>query len=282
MLGKIHDMPAGPDPTAESCPEPTEQSVAGGRRDPGPAIVWRIVRLVLEAMADSASVLDGALSGKRPVRGVAADVMIGAGAVASEATARIIGRVATAATSIVGGVFRHPMIEGWLGRPRALSLLAERGGRERAAAAADLHRLAAALVPTVTSAVLDRLDLTALVRDRVALDAIVAEVNIDAVAARVDVDGIARRIDLDAIIDRIDLVDLTNRVIDGIDLPEIIRESTGSISGDLVRGVRMQGIEADQAVTGLVSRLFRRRPPQSGVDTAGMGPIGMTGQEAPS
>jgi hypothetical protein len=266
----------------EPCPEPDERPGAGGRRDPDPAIVWRIVRLVLEAVAGSASALDGALSEMRPVRRVAVDVMIGGGAVASEAAGRVIKRVAAAGGSIVDGVVRLPMINGWLGRPRTLPLLAERGGRERAAAAADLHRLAAALVPAVTSAVLDRIDLTALVRDRVALDVLVATVDIDAVAARIDVDGIARRIDLDAIIDRIDLVDLTNRVIDGIDLPEIIRESTGSVSGEIVRGVRMQGIEADQAVTSLVGRLFRRRPPQSGVDTAAVGQIGMTAQEAPS
>jgi hypothetical protein len=265
----------------EACSEPDERPGAGGRRDPDPAIGWRIVRLVLEAVADSASALDGALSGARPLRRVAVDVMIGGGAVASEVAGRVIDRVAAAGASIVDGVGRLPMINGWLGRPRTLSMLAERGGRERAAAAVDLHRLAAALVPAVTSAVLDRLDLTALVRDRVALDVIVAAVDIDAVAARVDVDGIARRIDLDAIIDRIDLVDLTNRVIDGIDLPEIIRESTGSVSGEIVRGVRMQGIEADQAVTSLVGRLFRRRPPQSGVDAVA-GQIGMTAQEAPS
>jgi hypothetical protein len=88
------------------------------------------------------------------------------------------------------------------------------------------------------------------VRDRVALDALVAEVNVD------------------AIVDRLDLVTLANRVIDGIDLPEIIRESTGSVTGDMVRDVRMRGIEADEAVAGLAARLLRRRPRPPGVDTA--------------
>ena len=59
-------------------------------------------------------------------------------------------------------------------------------------------------------------------------------------------DAIARRVDLDAIVDRLDLVALANRVIEGIDLAEIIRESTGSVTGEMVRGVRMQGIEADR------------------------------------
>jgi len=75
-------------------------------------------------------------------------------------------------------------------------------------------------------------------------------------------------------------VELTNRVIDGIDLPEIIRESTGSVSSDIVHGVRMQGIEADRAVSGVVSRLLRRRPRQSDVDTSVTGRPAIAGQEA--
>ncbi len=49
---------------------------------------------------------------------------------------------------------------------------------------------------------LAELDLTALVREQV------------------DIDAIAAEIDIDAIIDRIDLVGLANAVIDGVDLPE--------------------------------------------------------------
>jgi hypothetical protein len=107
-------------------------------------------------------------------------------------------------------------------------------------------------------------------------------VDVDAVVARADVNAVARRVDIDAIVDRLDLVGLTNRAIDGIDLPEIIRESTGSISGGAVRSVRMQGIEADQAVSGLVGRLFRRQPRDStGVGTV-IGLTPSTGGETPS
>jgi hypothetical protein len=252
---------------AEFGPQLDEEPAAGGRPDQDPAVPWRVARLVLEVAARSASAVDSALA-RAPAGRVSVDVMVGAGAVASEGAGRVAGRLAVVGRSIGAGLLRFPLVEGWLSPLQAVSRLAERGRRERAAAAVDLQRLAEALVPAVTAAVLDRLDLTALVRDRVALNALVAEVNIDAVAAKVDIDSIARRVDLDAIVDRIDLVALANRAIDGIDLPEIIRESTGSITGEMVRGVRMQGIEADQAVAGLVARLLRRRPGQSGVDTA--------------
>jgi hypothetical protein len=73
------------------------------------------------------------------------------------------------------------------------------------------------------------------------------------------VEEVVDRIDLDAIIGRIDLTRLAEEVIEGIDLPEIIRESTGAMASEAVRGVRMQSIDADEAVARVVDRLFLRR-----------------------
>jgi hypothetical protein len=56
-----------------------------------------------------------------------------------------------------------------------------------------------------------------------------------------------------------DLVGLADQVIEGIDLPEIIRESTGTVASEVVRGVRMQSIDADEAIARVVDRLFLRR-----------------------
>lgn len=116
-------------------------------------------------------------------------------------------------------------------------------------------------------AVIDRLDLTRIVRERVDLDGLVATVDVDAAAARLDVDAVARRLDIDAVIDRIDLVGLAEEVIAGVDLPEIIRESTGSVASETVRGVRMQGISGDEAVTRAVDRLLLRRGRRTGPGT---------------
>ena len=64
------------------------------------------------------------------------------------------------------------------------------------------------LVPEIADALLNSIDLTALVEERVDVQAIVAGVDLDAVAARLDVDAVARRLDLDAVIDRLDLAAL--------------------------------------------------------------------------
>ncbi|MGW5074821.1 hypothetical protein [Rhodococcus sp. NPDC004095] len=105
--------------------------------------------------------------------------------------------------------------------------------------------------------VIRRVDLDAVV-DTVDLGRQVDRVDLDAAAARIDIDAIARRIDIDAIIARVDLLGLANEVIDGVDLPQIIRDSTGSLSEEAVRGVRSQGMQADDAVAGFVGRLFGR------------------------
>jgi hypothetical protein len=108
-------------------------------------------------------------------------------------------------------------------------------------------------------AVVDRLDLDAIVK-RVDLDAVVADVDLDAAVAGVDIDAIAARLDLDAVIGRIDLVAMVEEVIDAIDLPAIIRDSSGSMASETIRGARMTGISADEAISrSLENHLFRRR-----------------------
>lgn len=98
----------------------------------------------------------------------------------------------------------------------------------------------AALAAEIVDLVLAELDVTALVRDRV------------------DIDAIAATIDIEAIITRIDLVGLADTVIDGVDLPRIIRDSTTSVTADVMTDVRGQGERADDAVSGFVDRLLGR------------------------
>jgi hypothetical protein len=116
-------------------------------------------------------------------------------------------------------------------------------------------------------AVVDRLDLDAIVK-RVDLDAAVADVDLDAAVAGVDIDAIAGRLDLDAVLGRIDLVTMVEEVIDAIDLPAIIRDSSGSMASETIRGARMTGISADEAISrSLENHLFRLRrkrvPPEA-------------------
>jgi len=137
----------------------------------------------------------------------------------------------------------------------------------------DLNRIIAAVD---LDAVVRELDVDAIVR-RVDIDGIIRQVDIDAVASRIDVEQIAERIDLDSLagrldmerlIARLDLARLSLEVIDQIDLPEIIRSSTGAVASEGVRVVRMQTFGADRAITGLVSRVLGRRPSAVPDDTA--------------
>ncbi|MFI5610945.1 hypothetical protein [Amycolatopsis sp. NPDC051903] len=92
-------------------------------------------------------------------------------------------------------------------------------------------------VTAVAGTVLEAVDVTALVRDHVDLDALVAEVDVAAVVARVDV----------------------SRLVAAMDLPELVRQSSGTVTGEAVRGVRTAGVSADDTVTRVVERVLRRR-----------------------
>jgi hypothetical protein len=47
-------------------------------------------------------------------------------------------------------------------------------------------------------------------------------------------------------------------VIEGVDLPAIIRESTNSMTAEVMLDVRTQGERADDAVAGMVNRMLGR------------------------
>jgi hypothetical protein len=137
-------------------------------------------------------------------------------------------------------------------------------------------------------AVLDRIDLTSTVLHRVDLrtlvDTVLAQVDVDAIAARLDVEAVLDRMDLtatvlqrvdlqalvDAVLTQVDVPALVEQVLDEIDLPEIIRASTGTMASDTVQTVRMQGVNADEAVSRLVDRLRVRhhRPAPGGATQA--------------
>ena len=120
------------------------------------------------------------------------------------------------------------------------------------------------LVPVIADAIVERLDLTDLVLEQVDLNRIVTSAldTLDLtqlVIDRVDVDAIVAQADIDAVIDRVPIIPLADYVIDEIDLPQIIRDSTSGIAGDAMNTVRRQGIGADQLVSRLADRIVFRR-----------------------
>lgn len=185
------------------------------------------------------------------------------------------------------------------GMDAGLAVLESRGTETLRAADVLTERVLREVVRRVVAAALAEVDITTVVRDHVDLDAIaggidieriIDRVDVDAIAARVDiapildrvdvddvaarvdveriidrvdVDAIAAKVDVDAVIGRVDLVGLSNEVIDGVDLPRIIRESTSTMSTEAVRGARSQGMAADDAVAGFVGRLFGREGAQA-------------------
>jgi hypothetical protein len=126
----------------------------------------------------------------------------------------------------------------------------------------------------ITTVDLDRavaqVDLMAAI-DLVDLDAVIGKVDLDSVATRIDIDAIAARIDIDAILGRVDLIGLAEEIIDGVDLPDIIREASTSVTADVMTDVRSTSERADDVVANAVNRFLRRRGTESGDTESGGG-----------
>jgi hypothetical protein len=106
--------------------------------------------------------------------------------------------------------------------------------------------------------IIDRLDLDAIVGS-VDLDAVAARIDLEAIVKRVDPDAVIARVDVDATLARLDLAAIARQVIDEIDLPEILRQSTGAVSSEAVREIRDESMLADEALARFVDRVLRRR-----------------------
>ena len=156
-------------------------------------------------------------------------ISVAAGAAAVAVVGTKAAYRAVTAVPIVGSVMR-----------RGVAQLSDLGDRFVTRGIDPAKALVTAIAVEVVESVLDEIELTTLVRERVDIDAIVAD------------------IDIDAIVNRIDLIGLANKVIDGVDLPAIIRESTGSVTAEVMDDVRSQGERADDFVSGIVDRVLGR------------------------
>ncbi|WP_141841751.1 hypothetical protein [Humibacillus xanthopallidus] len=124
-------------------------------------------------------------------------------------------------------------------------------------------------------AVIDRVDVDSVVAkadlqkaiDRVDIDEVVAGVDLERIIDRIDVDAVVARADFDKVIAKLDLIELAEFVVEGIDLPGIIRSSTGSMASEGLREVRRQGIGADERVSHVVDRILRRQERSPGQPT---------------
>ncbi|MFI5428523.1 hypothetical protein [Aeromicrobium sp. UC242_57] len=124
---------------------------------------------------------------------------------------------------------RPPLVPEALSPGRALHDVSDapRHGAETTwVAAHDLvESVLDAQLPRIVESVLDRIDLNALIAERVDVALIV-----ESVLDQLDLTELSRA--------RIDLAQLATEVIDEIDLPAIIRESTSGVASDVVTGAR--------------------------------------------
>jgi hypothetical protein len=186
------------------------------------------------------------------------DIALGVGSVALESAVWMVGLGFRAMRPVVGFAFAPPFLPKPLQPVTVLEPFAARGRTDRRLAMVSLEAVLGAVVPRVIDAVLNEVDITAIVRDHVDLNAIADGIDVNAVAAKVDVNSIAENIDIPAILDRIDLAALAQYVIEEIDLPEIVRESSSTITSGAVRGVRMRSIEVDDRAARIVDKVIRR------------------------
>jgi hypothetical protein len=95
-------------------------------------------------------------------------------------------------------------------------------------------------IPWLAVQVLERLDLTQVVLERV------------------DLNAVADRLDVDRVLERLDLVTVARELIEELDLPDIIRDSSGTMAVETLDELRVQSAKADVWLAGLVDRLLRR------------------------
>ena len=176
----------------------------------------------------------------------------------------VVGRaVEPLARDVVGLLARPPFVPAAWTPAEIAHRLADRGRGVRLAGVEDAEVAGGEaldlVIPTVLDRVLDRIDITELVLQRVELDRIV-----DAVLDKMDLTQVVLdRVDLGTVInaalDDIDIAEIANQVIDDVNLPEIIRESTTGVAGDVIDGARLRAVQGDELVNRLVDRLLLRR-----------------------
>jgi hypothetical protein len=216
---------------------------------------------------------------------VLAGALLGAVVQAAELTSKAIGSVADSAEPVASWISSPPFLRGVADAAASgLRFMDGRWKAEEASTQRSAEEFVQGLIPQVTGAALDQLDLTSLVKrvdlnavlddidvDRIVnsidIDAILARVDINeivqrvdlnAVAAGIDVDAIVARVDMEAILDRVDVTGIAQQVIEDVDLPGIIRESSGALASETVQEMRLQSMGADRFVARVVDRVLRR------------------------
>jgi hypothetical protein len=124
-----------------------------------------------------------------------------------------------------------------------LQPLARRGAAQRHADEDQLKSFLVGIEPLITTV----------------LNFVVDLLPIDAILAKVDVDGLVGRVDVDALVQRVDLPRIVTQVLEGIELGDLIADSTTNIATSARDTARVQAIRADGGLASVIDRILRRR-----------------------
>ena len=122
---------------------------------------------------------------------------------------------------------------------------------------------AAAIAAAIVPAVVERIDVNALI-DEVDVEALVARVPVDEIVARIDLNRVLATVDVDELVGRVDIAAVAREALEGIDIGEIVQESTAGIATDTMEAVRVQAMTADDLLARIVDRLLGRHGPRHG------------------
>jgi hypothetical protein len=162
------------------------------------------------------------------------DAVVGVGWWTTKATSGAIRVGLRVSRPVVELALDPPLVPASLAPRRLLGRLSVTVHEERVEA---VQSISAVSGPRTLGAVLDRVDLTAVV------------------------DEVLSRLDLNALVLRhLDVGALAEAVVEAVDLPQIVRQSSGSIASETIESVRLQGLAADRAVERIVDRLLMRPP----------------------
>ena len=120
---------------------------------------------------------------------------------------------------------------------------------------------AAAIAAAIVPAVVERIDVNALI-GRVDVEAVVARVPVDEIVARIDLNRVLATVDVDELVGRVDIAAVAREALEGIDIGEIVQESTAGIATDTMEAVRVQAMNADDLLARIVDRLLGRHGPR--------------------
>lgn len=123
--------------------------------------------------------------------------------------------------------------------------------------AVDLDAILGRIDP---NSLVSRVDLDS-VLSRIDLNEVASRIDLDAILVRVEPDAVVARVDIDAVLERLDLAALAREVLDAIDLPDVMRQSSGAVSSQAARVVRAEGMQADAQVARFIDRVLHRQVP---------------------